>query len=414
MKNILLITYYFPPCGGAAVQRWVRFLPLLVEAGFSVTVLTTNNGDFPVKDESLLSKIPESVKVIRTKTPVFGGVWKILFGKNSQVPYGCIKPSKNSSFLEKTMLWVRINLIVPDARVIWNHHAKRAAKNIIITEKTDWVVTTGPPHSTHIVGFFLKKHFSVKWIADFRDPWTQIFYLKGKSQNAIVKSINQRLEKAVVGGADKVLVVSEYIANQLPKGNKEILYNGYDKNDFTATTYNVSDKFRIKYIGQITEGQNMEEMLQFLSKFVKNKQIDNISFWFIGTQSYFSGDYSFQLEHCGFMPHNRALQEMTDADLLVLLINQYDDNQGMVTTKLFEYIASGTPILSIGPVNGEAAKVIRQAQAGFVSLELDMGVTEYLEDIYHQWITGNPVRNDRDVTQWSVQQQVGSLLNILS
>jgi len=414
MKHILLITYYFPPCGGAAVQRWVRFLPLLIEAGFSVTVLTTNDGDFPVRDESLVSKIPESVKVIRTKTPVFGGVWRSLFGKNSQVPYGNIKPSKNSSLLENMMLWVRINLIVPDARVIWNHHAKKAAKKIMITEKIDWVITTGPPHSTHIVGLSLKKHYNVKWIADFRDPWTQIFYLKGKSQNAIIRLINQGLEKAVVGEADKVLVVSELIANQLPRGEKAVLYNGFNKKDFDATKYRVSDKFRIKYIGQITEGQNMEAMLQFLSEFVKKKQIYDVSFWFIGTQSYFAGDYSFPIEKSGFIPHNKAVQEMTDADLLVLLINQYDDNMGMVTTKLFEYLASGTPILCIGPVNGEAAKVIKQAQAGFVSLDLDMGVTGYLEDVYQRWKTGNPVRNDRDVTQWSVQQQVGSLINILS
>jgi glycosyltransferase involved in cell wall biosynthesis len=413
MKEILLITYYFPPCGGAAVQRWVRFLPLLAEAGYDITVLTTKDGDYPDVDKSLLSNIPPQIKVIRTFTPIFGKLWKSLIGKESNVPYGSFEFHEKTSFIEKIVLWFRLNCVIPDARIVWNFYAKRRGARICSKKNFAWVITTGPPHSTHLIGMYLKKRFKLNWIADFRDPWTQIFYLKDKRQNYFIRAINENLEKRVLSKADKTLVVSDYIMKQLPNGNKLVLYNGYDKNDFSSFTYQRSDEFRLKYVGQLTEGQDIDKLLEFLSSKTSKDFVSNSVIQFIGTRNIVMDKYSIPIRKVGFIPHRQATQEMINCELLLLMINKYNDNQGMVTTKLFEYIASRTPILCLGPLHGEAASIINQAGAGFVSDSLNEDVIVYINKIYQSWEQNQPIRNDNDIIKWSVQQQIGELICVL-
>ncbi len=414
MTRLLLITYYFPPSGGASVQRWLRLLPHLVKAGIEVTVLTTENGDYPQTDESLLQLIPEKVRVIRTFTPVFGKLWKTLTDNDEPLPYGSLKLPETSSILKKTMFWFRLNTVYPDARVIWNPFVRKQASQLLKNENFDWIITTGPPHSTHLVGLHLKKRFNIKWMADFRDPWTQIFYLQEKKQNSLIVKRNKRLESKVVKTADLNLIVSQSIANQLPAGNKVVFYNGYETDQFSRMTYQNADRFRLKFIGQLTEGQDINPLLEFLSKAAERYSIHDMIFSFVGTRFDADGKYCFPIEKTSFLPHGKALDEMVNCELLVLLINQYADNQGMLTTKLFEYIASRTPILCIGPLDGEAAMIIRQAQGGKVFESFTPEMEIYLLDLYQKWQSGNPVRNDQDISQWSAGQQISKLISLLS
>ncbi|HRQ68571.1 MAG TPA: glycosyl transferase, partial [Candidatus Syntrophosphaera sp.] len=155
--RILLISYYFPPCGGAAVQRWHKWLPVLVESGIEVTVLTTASGDYPVLDPSLEQEIPPQVKVLRSGAPSTAKLWKALFGKRSSVPYGDLSTNAKTGFLRKALIWARLNLIIPDARKFWNPSALKTATAFLKTNLVDAVITTGPPHSTHLIGLELKK-----------------------------------------------------------------------------------------------------------------------------------------------------------------------------------------------------------------------------------------------------------------
>jgi len=414
MKKLLLITYYFPPCGGASVQRWLRLLPHLVSAGFNITILTTNEGDYPQRDESLLDLIPSEVKVIRTFTPIFGKLWKSLTDKDEPLPYGNLKISETSSILKKTMFWFRLNTVYPDARVIWNPFARKQAIQLIKNESFDWIVTTGPPHSTHLIGMYLKKRFKVKWLADFRDPWTQIYYLKGNKQNSFVRQLNKRLENKVVRTADVNLVVSQSIANQLPDGNKTVFYNGFASEQFKNILYQKSDNFRIKFIGQLTEGQDINSLLDFISEITKHNSLSDITFSFIGTAFRKPEKYDFPILMTRFLPHEKALTEMVNSELLILLINKYTDNQGMLTTKLFEYVAAKTPILCIGPTDGEAAMIVNSSGSGIVHEELEPEIEAFILNLYQNWQSGNPVRNDHDISQWSAGHQIRSLINILS
>lgn len=414
MNKILLITYYFPPCGGAAVQRWLRLIPLLEKAGFDITVLTTKDGDYPVKDESLLQKIPSTVNVVRTYTPVFGRIWKSVTHKDEPLPYGSLDGSQTTSLKKRLMFWLRLNLIAPDARVIWNPFARRQALQLCREKGIDWVITTGPPHSTHLIALYLKKHIRIKWLADFRDPWTQIYYLKLQSQNSLISSINKHYEKLVLKQADLNLVISNDIAAQLPNGRKKVFYNGFDAEQFRNLKYKRTPKFRIKYIGQLTAGQNIAALLKFLSDNAFEHMIKEFYFNFVGTKPFEIEPLHYPVNFIDYLPHEQALAEMVNCELLILIINSYTDNLGMLTTKLFEYIASGTPVLCIGPEQGEAAEIVRQAKAGFATSDLTQEMWSYLVDLYHNWQQANPVRTDHDISQWSVQHQVRELISIFS
>lgn len=412
MKNLLIITYYFPPCGGAAVQRWLRLIPELSKLGYKITVLTTRNGDYPVLDTTLLERIPKEVEVVRSYTPVFGSVWRSVFGKHEPIPYGSLDNKRQSSLLAKIMCWVRLNLIIPDARVIWNPFALKAARHLCLTRKIDWMITTGPPHSTHLIGLKLRSRYKIKWMADFRDPWSKIFYLTLEKQNQLIKYINYRLEKKVVQLADMNLVVSRYIAESLPEGNKRVLYNGYDETLFNSLSFEISSKFRIKYIGSLTAGQDIVQVLEYLERFVTNYQIHDLELHFIGTKPFEIKEYHYPVKFTNFLTHAAAIVEMVNSELLVLLINKYAGNQGMLTTKLFEYIASKTPILCLGPETGEAAQILASTVSGCTVSELSDDFS-LIHDLYESWHLSNPKRNDRDVIQWSVQQQIKQMAELL-
>ncbi len=414
MKKILLITYYFPPCGGASVQRWLRLIKVLDKHGYDITVLTTEKGDYPYTDISLLERIPAAVKIIRTVTPSFSKLWRFLTHKDEALPYGSLDGSETASLKKKLLYWCRINLIVPDARVIWNPMARTKALDLCRRMAFDWVITTGPPHSTHLVGLYLKRKIRIKWMADFRDPWTQIFFLKFVRQNLLIKHWNRRLENEVVNTADLNLAVSKDIAAQLARAKIHVFYNGFDADLFSQAIYTREDVFRIKYVGQLTSGHNIYPLLAYISRKSAESEIFDLETSFIGTRNIDQNLSELPVNIEAFQPHHKVIETMVNSELLILLINIYSGNEGMLTTRLFEYIGSRTPILCLGPEQGEAAQIIRQAEAGQVFETINDDVWNYIYELYSQWQTLQPVRNKADISTWSVQQQVKKLGQLLT
>jgi hypothetical protein len=366
--RLLLITYYFPPCGGAAVQRWLRWLPELVKAGYGVDVLTISDGDFPFRDDSLLAKIPAEVKVHRTPAPRMGKLWKLMFGKGSSLPYGSLSPHKDDPLLKRFLVWVRINLIIPDMRVFWNRRAYKTARDLLLTAPYDLVITTGPPHSTHLIGLKLKAKYQVRWFADWRDPWTGIYYLKLNPPLRISMRRQKALERKVAESADLNICVSHFLAGEIPGERKMVLYNGFDALGMPPRISRHKDGIlRIKYAGQITEGQDISLLVEVLAAAVRTIEVE---LSFIGTtlskplQRDLRAIPKLKLRLLPFIPHADALREIVDADLLVLLINNYDGYEGMLTTKLFEYLGSGNPVLGLGPHGGEAEELILSHNSG--------------------------------------------------
>lgn len=402
LKKLLLISYYFPPCGGAAVQRWLRFIDALDKRGVQVTVITTKDGDYPYRDESLVTKLPKGIKVLRSKPLGFSSIWR-MFG-NKELPYGSLKTSQTDSILKRIAYWIRLNLVVPDMRLGWNNSAYHLAEQELITNNYDMVITTGPPHSTHLIGMKLKDRFGVRWCTDFRDPWSEIYYLKLSPPSQVTMMLHRYLEKKVISKADVNYIVSSGIANTLPAGRKVILYNGYNPQDFAGKEYCSTDTFRIKYVGQLTAGQNPAPLFTALEQ-LQDKTSIELSF--IGTREV--PPSSFKLKQVPFTKHDSAIDEMVNAELLVLIINYYPGNEGMLTTKLFEYIASRTPILCIAEPGGEAESIISQSDSGLTCNDANQ-FAEYISLLYQLWQQGKPLRCSGDVSFFDVNRQIEYIL----
>lgn len=403
--KLLLITYYFPPCGGAGVQRWLRLIKALDSQGVRITVITTKDGDYPHIDESLSAQVPTRVKVLRSKPIRFGRLWKAT--GQQELPYGSLQSSKSDPLIKRILYWLRLNLVVPDMRMGWNPSAYRLARLELQKDKYDWLITTGPPHSTHLIGLKLKQRLKIKWLADWRDPMSQIYYLKLNPPLPLTLKLHKHLERKVIQNADLNLIVSHSIAAALPNGKKAVLYNGFDADDFKDLSYARADSFRIKFVGQLTAGQDSRPLLESLTELEANP---GIKFYAIGSSS-FPGT-SANIIRLPYLPHQQALGELVNAELLVLFINTFEGNEGMLTTKLFEYIASRTPILCLATPGGEAEELINKTKSGSVVQNKEQVLAMILEH-YQAWKQGKILRSEGNIAFLSSQVQAKELLNLL-
>ena len=388
-KHILLIAYYWPPSGGAGVQRWLKMLNYLSEENIRCTVLTVDpiKASYPIRDESLLSEVSPNIRVIKTHTREPLNAYKKLTN-SKESPYAGFANESNPSLVKKIARWVRANFFIPDARIGWNKFAYKKAKELLETEHFDAVITTSPPHSTQLIGLKIKQNFSIKWIVDLRDPWTDIYYSDLFPQSRWAKRKDKNYEKLVLENADDVIVVSQSIKELfLSKGNFSdkkicIIPNGFDHKDFSSSETLQTQKtgsLRIAYTGTMSEQYPIDAFINALT-IIKS----DVDLHFAGkiTQSAQDKLKPFNLNVKGFIPHNESIAELQHADVLLLIIPQIENNEGILTGKLFEYLGSKKPIIFIGPPNGDAAKIVNKCECGRV-FDYDEGdkIAQYLEEL---------------------------------
>ncbi|RLD42182.1 MAG: hypothetical protein DRI86_12125 [Bacteroidetes bacterium] len=371
MKKILIISYYWPPSGGAGVQRWLKFAKYLPEFGFKPIILTVdeNYASYPQKDESLLAEA-SSIETHKTKTFELYSLYSSL-KKDKQIPYGGFSNEAEPNLVQKIARAARGNLFIPDPRKGWNKYAFAKAEKLIKEHNIEVVITTSPPHSTQLIGLELKKKFnSLFWIADLRDPWTDIYFYDKFYPSNIARKIDSNYEKDVITKSDKVITVSNSIKQILAKRynaeNKiEVLANGYDETDFSTELFqNILKSKEIVYTGTLTNDYPLDEVI----KIAKNNK--ELVFRFIGSspsefidrvnKENLSERFVFEKT----IPHNEITKRMIEAGILLLLIPKVPQNEGILTGKLFEYIGSRTPILAIGPNNSDAKKIIEKTNSG--------------------------------------------------
>ena len=256
MKKILIITYYWPPSGGPGVQRWLKFSKYLPEFGYDPIIITVDpeKAEYPIKDHTLEQDVRAGQIVYRTDCSGIYEYYKKLT-KAQSAPYSGFVNEGSPSLKQKIARFIRGNFFLPDARRGWNKHAYHQAIQIIQEEKIDTVITTGPPMSTHLVGQKLKKRFHLHWIADFRDPWTDIYYYNKMYPTPIAKAIDRKYERNVLLDADQVITVSDYIKKQLAAKSPaiqaskiKVIANGFDAEDFDLTIPK-EDVITITYTG---------------------------------------------------------------------------------------------------------------------------------------------------------------------
>jgi len=369
MNKVLIITYYWPPSGGAGVQRWLKFSKYLPEFNWEPVILTVDPifAVYPVIDDSLNTEIPDNIRIYQTKATN----WFRLYAKDkSIVPSAGFAKNNADNLKGKISRFIRGNFFIPDPRKGWNRFAYKKAIEIIENEQIRYVITTSPPHSSQLIGLKLKKRFpGIKWIADFRDPWTDIYYYSQFLQTPLAKYIDSRYEKKVIRGSDLIISVGKTLSEILAKktGDKkcdiQIIPNGFDEEDFSKIKIKTPDKFTITYIGTLTEAYPIEILLVALQK-IKNKNHAFI-LRFVGLIPEYLKRKIIDLlgeENTEFLPyvsHIEAIEYMADSSLLLLLTPEHEHNRLIITGKLFEYSAIGKEILFIGPVDGDAADYLR-------------------------------------------------------
>jgi len=377
MKKVLIITYYWPPSGGGGVQRWVKFAKYLSRLGYKPFVLTVDPkyATYPQLDDSLKNDIPEEVEVFYTKAYDPFALYKKV-SSNKEVPYGGFANTQKLDFKEKVLRFIRGNFFIPDPRRGWNRFAVKAATKIISENQIDTIITSSPPHSSQLIGLKLKKQLGIKWIADLRDPWTDIFYNKLLYQRRFSVYLNKMLERKVLQGADKVLTVSEDLKRLFCEKTDNIqtriavIPNGYDNDDFKKVNLiRDPESFYISYVGTISNEYPIYGFISALTMLDKEIRA-KLKLRFVGklATDHFNklvkAGLEENIELLGYVQHSRAIDYMFSSDMLLLVIPDIKNNKGILTGKLFEYLASKRPILLLGPTDGDAAKIVNETESG--------------------------------------------------
>ena len=271
--KILLITYYWPPNGGAGVQRWLKMSKYLVELGYELTVYTPENPEFSAVDDSLLKDVHKDIKVLKSNIWEPYSLYKQFVGGKNSNSTTYLSKSKSSWFqtiLKSLALKVRNTMFLPDPRVYWVKPSVKMLLKHYKKDAFDLVISTGPPHSVHLTALKLKKKLGVKWIADFRDPWTEIDFYADLNLSKRSHEKNVRLEQSVLQNADKIVTVSESWADDLRRlgaTNVDVVYNGFDHADFLKSDEHVKQNLnttKIMYFGSMNKDRNPQALWEAL------------------------------------------------------------------------------------------------------------------------------------------------------
>ncbi|GAA3606722.1 glycosyltransferase family 4 protein [Flavivirga amylovorans] len=373
-KKVLIISYYWPPSGGPGVQRWLKFVKYLPEFHIDPIVYIPEAPNYPLVDESLVSEIPNNVTVLKypIKEP-----YKLagLFSKKSSktISKGIIPDYKKQSFIEKVMLYIRGNFFIPDARIGWVKPSVVYLSKYILENNIDTIITTGPPHSLHLIGLQLKKDLGVEWLADFRDPWTTIGYHKQLKLTKASKEKHKVLEKKVLNTASQIIVTSFTTKKEFQEITSqpiEVITNGYDYE--TTTAFELDSKFSIAHIGSLLSKRNPDVLWSVLSDLRKENDdfLKDFQLNFIGAvsvdvlESIRNNDLSDCVNEVGYVSHKEAIACQKKSQVLLLIEIDSEDTKCIIPGKLFEYMVSNRPIMAIGPNGSDVEKIIKETNTG--------------------------------------------------
>jgi len=419
-QKILILSYYWPPAGGSGTQRWMYFAKYLKKMGCEPIVITVDEQEasYSVLDKSLLEEV-DNIRVIKTSTREPLKLYSFFTTGNFQkgIPQGAVK---RKSILEKIFAYIRGNFFIPDARKGWIPFAVKAAEKILNDEIISHIVTTGPPHSTHLAGLRLKTKFDLKWWVDFRDPWTNIFYNNHlyRSSKAIQKDI--ALEKKVLQSAEGVITtvggeLHKHLKAKAPNQEFYVIQNGYDSQLMQEVHgVKLKDLFHVVYTGLLTENQAYDSVLKVLNKMANQIPIrlslaGNINKEIIERirLKYTKIEFIF----LGYLSHRKSIQLMKSANLLINFIFE-GANAHMISGKVLEYLATGVPTLSIGDPDSEAGIFINQGSASkMINAKDDKGITEFIQQLADQ--KENFQNNFPDLKRFSREELTKKLLEEL-
>jgi hypothetical protein len=421
-KKVLIITYYWPPSAGSGVQRWLKFSKYLPEFGWEPVIFTPENPDFDLKDESLLNEINPQLEVI--KFPIWEpyGIFRKL-KKEKSADTSKVLEKKKKSFSDKSAIWLRANVLIPDPRIFWVKPSVDFLKDLVEQGQFSAIITTGPPHSLHLIGLELKKKTGISWLADFRDPWSKWEFLDTLPMLDWVKKRHQKLERKVLDAADIVTTISPTFQRDfenLSQKKVRLLTNGYDSADLPSNwKFSISnhETIEILYTGVIDAIRNP---LPFIQVFKEVFQASNKKaiLRFVGKVSeavtnHISKDPWLQenVKFEGYVSHEMVFDYYQNAHLLLLILTDTKNAKGNIPGKLFEYLSTGRPILALGDPNGDSSSILTSCNGGKVIAHTEKG------EIKNFLINFNPqseFKVSEKVNQYSrknLSQQLARLLD---
>ncbi len=423
VKRILLISYYFPPSGGAAVQRVLKFARYLPDYGWLPTVLTVDPdyAAFPSIDASLLSEIPSEVEVIRTKAWDPFTFYSQLQGKKREevIKVGYID---GDTRLKRVARWLRGNVFLPDARIGWVPFASRTARGLLKGMRFDAIMSTGPPHSCHLVGIAARNISDCPWVVDMRDPWVEIYYRDQMYEGLVARKIQTHLEKKVLGTADAVISVSNYFGERLqrraPIRYYETIPNGFDPLEVVKGSVSPRDRtpLIIAYVGTYNLRRHSDSFVHALKKL---RKLIPVEIHLVGKIDQDAIEefhrHEIPLKVVEFLSHSEAVAYMNSVDVL-LLSQPYvlsKDYLGHVSAKVFEYISARRPILALGPVDGDLADLLDETRAGEIFDHQDVdGILAFLKGCIES--RGKPREiNEVAIAKYERRRLTGRLANLL-
>ena len=421
MKRVLIISYYWPPTGGSGVQRWVKFAKYLPALGWQPVIYTPENPEQLAVDETLAGEVPAEAEIIRRRIVEPYGMYKKVLRRSGHSKEAVeVNPvnAQNKSFLQKMAMWVRGNLFRPDPRCWWIRPSVRFLKKYLKDHPVDLIVSTGPPQSMHLIGRKLAQETGLPWIADFRDPWTKIFYFKHLSMTLATKRWHEKMEKRVLDEATRVVAVSPLVQQEFQAMTKtpvELITNGFDECDFLQEPFKMAEggpqqSFTITHTGLFAADGNPTVLWEVLAekcnkdsvfkKLLKIRLIGKTDEQIIkAIEDAGLGDC---LENLGYQPHAEAVDQQRKASLLILPLRKEPEYKAVLPGKLFEYMASYRPILGIGQPDGAMSMILDSTRTGVVfDWEDKEAMAKYIDECWEKHLEGRLKIEGDDISQFT-------------
>ncbi|MGB0891150.1 MAG: glycosyltransferase family 4 protein [Flavobacteriaceae bacterium] len=420
--KVLIITYYWPPAGGSGVQRWLKFVKYLQSFDIEPVVYTVDNPNYAIVDNSLENDVPRNITVLRQPIWEPNDLLSFFKKKSTKTSAGFLNP--NPSFLGKILQYIRANYFIPDARKHWIKPSVKFLSNYLLENKVDAIITTGPPHSMHLIGLQLKQKLELKWISDFRDPWTEIdyFHQLPLTEKSVKKHLE--LEKEVLENSDAVLVVGKTMKKKFKRFSKNIhvITNGYDieVNSFKEEK-SLDIKFSITHIGLMNADRNPRILWEVLLELIdENKEFKNdIEVKLIGkiaeeVETSLDRLPKEIINRVGYVSHEKVKNYQQKSQVLLLAVNKVPSAKGIITGKIFEYLQAKRPILAIGPKDGDLAEILSETNSGIIVDFKDKNqLKQEIIKLYSKFKNGNLKVNSKNIEQYHRKELTKKLSEVI-
>ena len=421
-KKILIISYYWPPAGGPGVQRWLKFAKYLPEFNISPVLFVPENANYPINDNSLKSEVSKDLEII--KLPIFelSNFFPSLKSLNS-IRSGNISKNKNQSILQKVVFFIRGNFFIPDMKIFWKRNSVNFLKNYLSENNIETIITTGPPHSIHLIGLELKRKLNINWISDFRDPWVNLNYLNRFHLLPFVKKYHKKLRDRVINNSDAVIVTSKRLKDLYSEINSSIFQvtNGYDYN---KPVIKLDKKFSISHVGSLYNERNPKFLWDIIDKLSENLQgfKEDLQINLIGNnnkkikQELSKREFNNCIVYHDYVEHKKAIEFMCSSQVLLML--EVDDNESSfaIPGKLFDYLNSNRPIISIGPEQSEVREILSNTDSGkFFEYKDYNSLKLYIEKLYENYVNNlSSSNNNYNIDNYNRKNLTSKLVEVIN